>query len=392
MIKSLLITFYFPPSVGGIEDYLANICVGKSDKIVVLAPKVKNSEKFDQHQNYKIYRYNFFYSLIVKYPRLYRLFISLILFLFIIRGLKIIKKENIDLIQCGSADLSLAVWYLSKLTRKPYLVYAYGKDVTVKQNSFLSKIWKNKLISFALKRAETVVTISQFSKVKLTELGVKNSKITVINPCVNEGIFYPSQEEAIYIRKKYNLENKKVLLSVGRLITRKGNDYVIKALPAILKQFPNTIYLIIGKGGEEGRLQYLVKKLALEKNVIFVGYVPDDQLNAYYNACDVFIMPSRELPGDVEGFGIVFLEANACGKPVIGGKTGGIRDAIVDGETGLLVNPTDVKEIGDAVLKIFSDEKLARDLGSRGYNRVIDEFHSKRVAEKVNKVIHTIFE
>ncbi len=392
MTKSLLITFYFPPNVGGIEDYLANICAGISDKIIVLAPKVRNSGEFDQQQKYRIYRFNLYWSLIAKYPRLYRVFVSLILFLFIIHSLKIIKRENIDLIQCGSADLSLAAWCLAKFTQKPYLVYAYGKDIQVNQNSILSRIWKNKLVSFALKKAEALITISQFSKMRLAELGVKSSKITVINPCVKEEVFYPNQEEAVHVRQKYNLENKKVLLSVGRLVARKGNDCVIEALPAILEQVPNTIYLIIGKGREKGRLQHLTKELGLEGNVIFVGYVDNTQLNSYYNVCDAFIMPSRELPGDVEGFGIVYLEANACKKPVIGGRTGGIRDAVVDGKTGLLVNPINTKEISDAVLGILSDEKLAGDLGKRGHDRVIDEFSNRGIAEKVNRVIHTIFQ
>lgn len=391
MVKSLLITFYFPPSVGGIEDYLANICASISDQIVVLAPKVKDYYKFDQKQNYKIYRYNFYYSYIAKYPKLYRLLIFPILFLFVIRGLKIIKKGNIDIIQCGSADFSLAAWCLGKLTKKPYLVYAYGKDISVKKNSLLSRIWKKTLISFALKKSKGVITISQFSKTKLIELGVQNIKIEIVNPCIKEGKFYHSIEEGISIKRRYQLENRKVLLSVGRLVERKGYDYVIKSLPLVLKQIPNTTYLIVGSGTEKGQLCQLVNSLKLEENVVFTGYAPDNQLNSYYNACDIFIMPSRELPGDVEGFGIVYLEANACGKPVIGGKTGGIRDAIIDRETGLLVNPYDIKEISSAIIRLLSDTKFAEKLGEQGFKRVKDNFSISIMSNKIDIVINITF-
>ncbi|MEW6558437.1 MAG: glycosyltransferase family 4 protein, partial [Elusimicrobiota bacterium] len=355
------------------------------------APKVRNSVDFDRQQNYKIYRYSFFYSLIEKYPKLYKLFIFPILFLFVIHGLKIIKKENIAFIQCGSADLGLAGWCLSKLTGKPYLIYTHGNDIIVKRHSLSSQLWKNRVIAIALRKANAVIANSNFTKTKIVEYSVSSDKVTIVNPCIKAGIFYPKQEEAITIRKKYNLENKKVLLSVGRLVTRKGHDFVIKALPNILKSFPDTIYLIVGKGNEKNRLRELVKGLTLEKNVVFVGYVPDSELNGYYNACDIFIMPSRELSGDVEGFGIVYLEANACRKPVIGGKTGGIQDAIVDGETGLLVKPTDIKEISDAVIKILSDEKLATTLGNKGYTRIVNEFSSKRITEKINNTLFSIF-
>ena len=129
-------------------------------------------------------------------------------------------------------------------------------------------------------------------------------------------------------------------------------------------------YLIIGKGKEEKRLKTLVKRLDLENHVSFLGFVSEEELVMFYNASDVFILVSREIPGDFEGFGLVYLEANACGKPVIGAKTGGIEDAIKHGETGLLVRDVKMDNVAEAILKLLINKDYAVKLGKTGLAQI----------------------
>jgi phosphatidylinositol alpha-1,6-mannosyltransferase len=237
-------------------------------------------------------------------------------------------------------------------------------------------------MSWVLHGASKVITISDFSAKKLIEAGVKSENIEKICPGVNTNLFHPSVNPENVI-KKHNLEGRKVVLTLGRLVERKGYDYVIKSLPSVLEKVPNLVYIIAGRGLYESRLRELVKELHLEDYVIFAGYV-DESPAYYYNACDVFIMANRRLETeDTEGFGIVFTEANACGKPVIGGKAGGTSDAVLDGYTGILVDGTDCAQISSALIDILTDKELANQLGSNGRKRVEAEFNWKRNAERI---------
>ncbi|MGB2601819.1 MAG: glycosyltransferase family 4 protein, partial [Candidatus Omnitrophota bacterium] len=157
----------------------------------------------------------------------------------------------------------------------------------------------------------------------------------------------------------------------------------------VIKEFNEVVYVIVGDGRTKSRLKTLVKEMHLENNVIFTGEMPFDQLAFFDNACDIFIMTPRyiEEKGDVEGFGIVFLEANACGKPVIAGKSGGVSEAVINEHTGLLVNPEDVEQIKDAILALLKDEDMAARFGSNGLVRVREEFDWTSRAEELKRYI-----
>ena len=179
------------------------------------------------------------------------------------------------------------------------------------------------------------------------------------------------------------LERNKVILTVGRLVKRKGVDIVITSLPRVLEKVPNAIYLVVGEGPDRRNLEKLAEELNLRGKVIFTGFVSDADLPKYYTVCDVFIMTSRDINGDIEGFGIVFLEANACAKPVIGGKSGGMYDAVEDGISGILVDPTSVDEISQTVIMLLTDEEIAMRMGKQGRDRVEREFSYLTIAEKI---------
>jgi phosphatidylinositol alpha-1,6-mannosyltransferase len=152
---------------------------------------------------------------------------------------------------------------------------------------------------------------------------------------------------------------------------------VIEALPLIKKEIPEVRYVICGRGNDETRLRRIVAEKGVEGEVVFAGFVPNEERGAFYGACDVYVMPSREIPdkGDIEGFGITYLEANAFGKPVIGGKSGGISEAVIDGVTGLLVDPCDVEAIAGACIRLLRDSDLAGRLGRQGCDRIRREFN-----------------
>jgi len=146
---------------------------------------------------------------------------------------------------------------------------------------------------------------------------------------------------------------------------------MISAVPVILEKIPDVIYFIVGKGPELSRLRRLIRKLGVDGSVLITDQKLPGQLRAYSNACDVFVLPSRQILGDHEGFGIVLLEASACGKPVVGTRSGGIPDAVVEGATGILVSPESAEELATAVFQILTDPGLAERLGLAGRDHVI---------------------
>jgi len=362
-MKKLLITIDFPPNVGGVARYLKNICKYSKDEIVVLAPQTETD--FDAKQNYKIYRK----KLLFKYfwPKWLPIFWH---------TYKIIKKEKIQKIEISHVlPVGYAVLVFKKFLKLPYRVYTHGLDVKSPRNNPR----KFRLMKKVLSGAEEIIANSEFTKKELLKIGVLEEKITLIYPCLDPDDYKtPSAEEIKKIREKYHLNNKKVLLTVGRLVARKGQDKVIEALPEILKEIPDLLYLVAGDGEYRKNLENLVKQNNLEKNVIFTGRAEDSELPALYSLSDVFIMIPRELEdGDVEGFGMVYLEANYFGKPVIGSDSGGAGEAVERGINGLLVNPEKEEEIKRAVFKIFKDEHLYKELSGEGKKRVEEKFLCK---------------
>jgi phosphatidylinositol alpha-1,6-mannosyltransferase len=164
---------------------------------------------------------------------------------------------------------------------------------------------------------------------------------------------------------------------------------VIRALPRVLRTIPDTTYLIVGDGPCRRDLEKQARELGVAERVVFAGQVCDAELPDYYALSDVFIMASREQAEDctVEGFGIVYLEANACGKPVIGGRSGGVPDAVQDGETGLLVDPHSPEEVARALMNLLTDRTRAARMGKVGRARVVQEFSWSRMAEQIYQVL-----
>ncbi|MEJ2041554.1 MAG: glycosyltransferase family 4 protein, partial [Desulfosarcinaceae bacterium] len=170
-------------------------------------------------------------------------------------------------------------------------------------------------------------------------------------------------------------QGKRVILSLARLVERKGQDLVIRSLPH-LEDLNNVLYVIAGKGAFEKSLRDLVALLGLEEHVHFAGYVPESRKVQYFQACDIYAMPSRSAAsrGEVEGFGLTYLEANACGKPVIGGRQGGCLEAVAHGVSGLLVDPESEKEMAAALTRLLADDDYYGMLSRQGLERARQDF------------------
>jgi phosphatidylinositol alpha-1,6-mannosyltransferase len=379
-MKILLVTADFPPVTGGIQTYSYEIAKNLHElgvDVLVLAPKDNGYKEFDQNQDIKIIRkwLPSNYYLMVMVSSFYLLYYA--------------TKYKINLIHCATwLPCGVASLFIYKLFKKSYLLTTYALDILEPQTSnFRMRIMKAVLLN-----AKKVIAISDYTKNILLKEGIQKRNIEVIALGVEYSRFIRAVDISDLV-EKYEFQGKKVILTVATLLyPYKGHDRVIKALPKVLKEVPNVVYLIVGEGPLGENLEKLVKKLNLEGKVIFAGFVHDSDLPKYYNACDVFIMPSGgdEKKGHVEGFGLVYLEANACGKPVIGGRCGGTVDAIVDGETGLLVNPSDIDEIAEALIKILKDKKYADYLGINGRKRVEKEFNWRLIAERTREVYNSV--
>lgn len=378
MRKSLLITLDFSPALGGVSNYLLNISSRLNPlNLVVLTLPHDLACDFDKSQKLKIIRK----PLIANIPFLWPKW----LFLLYYTG-KIIQKEKIEMIQVGQIlPLGTVALIFKKLFKIPYIVYTYGMDITIPQRSGR----KLKLIRAILKNSYKVVTISRFTRGELLKLGVDEKKILMVFPGPNITPAILNEELKEEIVQKFNLINKKILLTVGRLVERKGQDMVIKSLPKVLKEIPNIVYIIIGTGPNEYNLLRLVESLNLQNQVIFLKDISNEELAVFYQICDIFIMPTREIVAtkDVEGFGIVFLEAGSFGKPVIGGRSGGVEEAIVDKVTGILVDPLNQEEIIDWIIKLFRDKNYMNQLGVQAQERIKREFAWAKQGEKIKEIL-----
>ncbi len=280
--------------------------------------------------------------------------------------LKLLRELKPDMVCIGSLHDGYWLARVVKIWRNlPIIFYVHGEEI--------SGLYKSRLHGKgplrALQNADVVVCVSSFTRGLLVGHGVDPAKIRIIHNGVDLKKFTPGPKDRELIAR-YRLQNKRILLTLGRLDKRKGQDIAVRAMPQVLETFPDTVYIIVGDGDQRLSLEMLVLELHLSGKVFFCGAVPEDELVRWYRTCDVFLMPNRTLPsGDTEGFGIVFLEAGACAKPVIGGAAGGVPDAIEDEVAGVLVEGTSVDAVANAVIRILSDPDMAASLGANGLRK-----------------------
>lgn len=369
MKKTLLVTLDFPPNFGGVANYYFNLCQNlDSQKISILTIL-----KISKHNKTTDIPLNIHYKKLLTnlpiWPKWLPLFWHIP---------KTIKKEKTEIVWVGEIlPIGTAVYLLKKvgLIKLPYIVSTHGTDILSGQKNQ----WKSFLSKKILSNAQNITANSQYTKKLLTKLGIDEKKIHVIYPGISvETRLIASREQASnQIINHYNLNNKPILLTVARLVSRKGIDNVIKSLPQVWQKFPDLTYIIAGAGPDKDYLQQLSNQTMEQfknKNIIFFEN-PDNELkNILYELSDVFILTGREENGDVEGFGIVYLEAALYHQPSIAGQLGGASEAVIDGKTGILVDPDNLDQISNTITKLFENKKLRLTLGENAHLRAVQQF------------------
>ncbi|MDP6561561.1 MAG: glycosyltransferase family 4 protein [Candidatus Peribacteraceae bacterium] len=247
----------------------------------------------------------------------------------------------------------------AKKYKKPYIMGAQGTHGVRPLAYFPEKLF----LKSCYKHAAAITVPSDYTRRKICEYAGVEYPITVIHNGVHFDRFQ-KDVDVQSIRDRY--KGKKILLTVGGLWGRKGHDLVLQMLYNVTQKYPDIVYTIVGDGNSRENLEKLATELGVRDSVDFVGRKSGDELVAYFKACDVYVHTPKVLDLKFEGFGIVYLEASACGKPIVATDAGGIRDAVVDGETGLIADDGDVQGIADRVLQLLDDPNAAVAMGEAG--------------------------
>jgi phosphatidylinositol alpha-1,6-mannosyltransferase len=282
-------------------------------------------------------------------------------------SLDILRTEEIKFVHCTHISSGLVALLLKIRHSIPYVLYTYGSEITG-QPGFI----RSNLAKFILRKAYHIVTMSEFTKKAIMNYGIPVEKIRFLVGVEVDRFSKKGNKQVT--KEKYNINGDPILLTVARLVEHKGIDTVIKALPEMIKIYPKLLYLVIGEGPYRRNLEKLCSELKVKKNVQFLGNIPHYKLQseseAFYTMCDLFIMVSRNLKGiEAEGFGIVFLEAGLSRKACIGGNSGGIADAVVDGLTGKLVDPDDPGDLAKTAIYLLKNRNITEQLGENAFKR-----------------------
>ena len=373
----LVITNDFGPRTGGIETFVMGLLERIIDhKVVVFTSQQGDTSEYDQQWFKK-------FGVQVIRDRSKILLPSLRVAK---RAKEIAQMHNIEVVVFGAAaPLALMAPKLRKAGAKKIIALTHGHEV-----------WWARIFPFnlAMKRignsVDHLTYLGEFTRQAISRSLSQKSidSMVKIAPGIDTSHFSP-QADANQRRTELGLESKKIIISVGRLVHRKGQDKLIQAFPTIVREIPSAHLLIVGEGPYRAHLEKLVEKLSLKANVTFVGRIFYNDLPSYLSASDVFVMPSRSrfFGLEVEGLGIVYLEASACAIPVVAGVSGGAPDAVQEGITGLCVDGTNIGQIAEAVIHICSDSKRATKMGLAGRNWVIEQWQWEIWSKQFNSLL-----
>jgi phosphatidylinositol alpha-1,6-mannosyltransferase len=382
-MKTLLITDVFPPQVGGSGRWLFEVYRRlPREKIVIAAGEHPQAGAFDKVHGMEIERlplkfdtWGFFES---QGLRQYGVAAR--------RLAKLCRDRKISVVHCGTLlPEGWLAWLLKRWLGLPYWVFVHGEELRVGQQS-RQLGWMMRRV---LHGAEGVIANSQNTAgLLIHSWKVSAAKVHVINPGCDCELFVPQPRDAM-LRDKMRWNGRHVVLTVGRLQKRKGQDMLIRALPVIRHRVNDVLYAIVGDGEERETLEALADANGVREHVQFMGEACGDVLRQCYQQCDLFVLPNREVDGDFEGFGMVLVEAQACGRPVVAGESGGtretmqVRQAADDQETGVIVDCTRPDPLAEAVCELLLDEPRREEMGRAGRDWVVSQFDWPGVSERV---------
>lgn len=373
----LVISELFLPTKGGTAVWFDEVYRRLGGKnIHILTARVPGSEMHDANHPNSIHRVNLSRHWWLR-PESLAMYAGLLW-----RAFMITLRRPVATLHAGRVlPEGMVALLIGRLFGKPVVIYAHGEEITTWNTPL-----KQRALRFVYRNADTVVANSRFTRDLLLVRGVAGERIRLIYPGVDTRRFRPGLEIGD-LRRDIGAGGAKLILSVGRLTRRKGFDQVIQALPALLERGVDVHYALIGIGEDEDYLRRLAAEQGVSERVHLLGHVSPEDLPRWYNAADVFAMPNREIGGDTEGFGMVFIEAAACGTPAIAGQAGGTGSAVLDDETGLRIEGADLNQVIEALYRILGDEALARRLSRNALERVQREFAWEAVAEKTRPLL-----
>ena len=373
--KVLLVTNDLGPRAGGIETFVLGLIEGlPKDSLIIYTSSQKGDKAFDAQllEKFGAVVIRDRAKMLLPTPRITR------------KAVKILKQQQIKNVWFGAAaPLALMAGKLRSAGASNIVALTHGHEVWWAKIPILKSLLKK-----IIKNVDHLGYLGDFTKGEIAKISNQPQKFLQIAPGIDTQHFAPKIARGDLI-EKYRLDGRRVIVSVGRLVHRKGQDELVKAMPKILEQFPDAILLFVGEGPIKQMLFNSAKQLGVLPKVVFAGRVSHHDLPDYICLGEIFAMPvrSRFSGLEVEGLGIVYLEASACGLPVIVGNSGGAVDAVLDKKTGLLVDGTKSDQIADAICELLANPERAKQMGAAGRDWVIKNWQLSNWSEKFNKVL-----
>jgi phosphatidylinositol alpha-1,6-mannosyltransferase len=369
-VTTLIVTNDFPPRPGGIQAFVHALAVRRPPaSVIVYAPRWRGFEEFDARQPYRVVRHPT--SLMLPVPAVAR------------RAADLVRAEKCQTVVFGAAaPLGLLAPAMREAGARRVVMLTHGHEAA----------WAGVPLARGLLRkigahADVVTYLGRYTAERLAPV-MPPSRLVRLAPGVDTEVFRPGAGGA-EVRTALGIGDRPVVVCVSRLVRRKGQDTLVWCWPRVLRKVPDAVLLLVGGGPSRGALEQSIRRRGLDGSVIVTGTVPWGRLPAYYDAGDVFAMPCRTRMGglDVEGLGIVYLEASATGLPVVAGASGGAPDAVRDGETGVVVDGTDPARVASAVVALLRDPDRAREMGRRGRAWIEQEWRWDLVAERFSHLL-----
>jgi phosphatidylinositol alpha-1,6-mannosyltransferase len=370
--RTLLVTNDFPPRPGGIQAYLQALATRLPEgDLVVYAPSWPGSAEFDGAQPFGVVRHPT--SLMLPTPDVAK------------RAREIIAAESCSSVWFGAAaPLALLAPALRDAGAHRVVASTHGHEVG----------WSMLPVSRqALRRigstTDVVTYVSKYTRGRFAAAFGRFAALEHLPSGVDTSLYQPDPAGRDMVRKRYGLSDRPTVVCVSRLVPRKGQDMLIRALPEIRRRVPDAALLIVGGGRYADQLSKLARQNDVTEHVTLTGSVDWQELPAHYVAGDVFAMPCRTRGGglDVEGLGIVFLEASACGLPVVAGKSGGAPETVREGVTGYVVDGTSVSQVADRVAALLADPAAAAAMGEAGRDWVKSRWRWDTLASRLGTLL-----
>jgi phosphatidylinositol alpha-1,6-mannosyltransferase len=372
MRRTLLVTNDFPPRPGGIQQFVHNLAVRQpAGSLVVYASTWKGAEKFDAEQPFEVVREST--AVLLPTPGVAR------------RAAALAREHGCDRVWFGAAaPLGLLADGLRRnagITRAVALTH--GHEI-----GWAALPGARQLLRRIARGNDVVTYLGEYQRTRLDRALHGLTDLERLAPGVDVQAFHPGVDGSA-VRARHGLTDRPVIVCVSRLVPRKGQDMLIRALPAIRRRVPDAALLLVSGGPYRAKLERLAREQGVESDVVFTGSVPWAELPAHYAAGNVYAMPCRTRAAglDVEGLGIVYLEASAAGLPVVGGDSGGAPDAVREGETGYVVGGRDVGALAARLTDLLSDPARARAMGAAGRAWVEREWRWEKQAERMSRLL-----